>query len=642
VATVSGSGLVTGVAAGPATITATSEGQSGVATVTVTNVPVASVAVSPASASVTVAQTVQLTATPKDAAGNPLLGRVVTWASSNTTVATVSGSGLVSGVATGAATITALSEGQSGAATVTVTIVPVASVAVSPAAASVALGQTVQLTATPKDVSGTPLSGRVVSWASSNTTVATVSGSGLVSGVATGAATITALSEGQSGTAAITVTVAVSNPGTVTNLAIAGVTDTSVTLSFTEVSDGTGQSASYEIRLAAGALSWGSAATVTRGSCATPVAGSVIGASRTCTVLGLVASTGYQFQLVAFRGTLNLNAVFGALSNVASGTTAASTAPVASVTVSPATASVTVGQTAQLTATPKDVNGNPLSGRVVTWASSNSALAMVSGSGLVSGVVVGSVTITATSEGKSGTAVVTVTVPPPPPAAGTWPNEPAGMTVLSDYGMDQPIPTIGDVPILGSGGWHAVSNTGGGASLSSDASAPVSPPGVYQFIYPIGSHDGSAPGTVYFTMNAAELYCGFYWKPSNPWQTDPSGTNKIAFLFIGGRTNFISMHSYGTYYALQVQNEIISVNYDPNVTTTPITLGQWHRIEWYVNAVTGAMKVWLDGVLQTDVVSSFPGNFTMFQFSPTWGGNVGAVKTETDYYWYDHVHLSGR
>jgi hypothetical protein len=41
-------------------------------------------------------------------------------------------------------------------------------------------------------------------------------------------------------------------------------------------------------------------------------------------VLGLAASTTYGFQLVAFRGTLRLNAVFGGLSNVAISTTAAS------------------------------------------------------------------------------------------------------------------------------------------------------------------------------------------------------------------------------------------------------------------------------------------------------------------------------
>src|SRR5207244_516396 len=114
VATVSNSGLVSGVTPGSATITATSEGKSGTSSVTVTNVPVASVEVTPPSASVQAGQTVQLTGTPRDAGGNPLSGRTVTWSSSNTSVATVSNSGLVSGVTPGTATITATSEGKSG------------------------------------------------------------------------------------------------------------------------------------------------------------------------------------------------------------------------------------------------------------------------------------------------------------------------------------------------------------------------------------------------------------------------------------------------------------------------------------------------------------------------------------------------
>src|SRR5207302_921011 len=149
---------------------------------------------------------VQLTGTPRDAGGTPLSGRTVTWSSSNTAVATVSNSGLVSGVTPGTATITAASEGKSGTSTITVTPVPVASVEVTPATASVQAGQTVQLTATPKDANGAPLSGRTVTWSSSNTAVATVSNSGLVSGVTPGTATITATSEGKSGTSAITVT----------------------------------------------------------------------------------------------------------------------------------------------------------------------------------------------------------------------------------------------------------------------------------------------------------------------------------------------------------------------------------------------------------------------------------------------------
>src|SRR5207248_2849962 len=162
--------------------------------------PVASVDVTPATASLPVGATVQLVATPRDVSGNPLPGRVVTWASSNTTVATVSASGLVTGKVAGTAAITATSEGQSGTAAITVTAagVPVASVSVTPATAQVFEGQTVQLTATPRDSGGNVLSGRTVTWASSNTSVATVSASGLVTGKVAGTATITATSEGQS------------------------------------------------------------------------------------------------------------------------------------------------------------------------------------------------------------------------------------------------------------------------------------------------------------------------------------------------------------------------------------------------------------------------------------------------------------
>ena len=296
VATVSGSGLVTASATGSATITATSGGQSGTASITVSSVPVASVTVSPASVSLQTGQTAQLTATPKDANGNPLPGRVVTWSSSDATIAKVSGGGLVTAGLGGSATVTATSEGQSATATVTVTFVPVASVTVSPASATLQVGQTTQLTATPKDANGNPLSGRVVTWSSNNTTVATVNGTGLVTANATGSATITATSEGQSGTSSLTVTVV----------------------------------------------------------------------------------------------------------------------PVATVSVSPSSATVQPGGTLQLTATTKDANGNVLTGRVVTWSSSNQSIAAVNGSGLVTGVAAGTASITATSEGKSGIAIVLVGTPPPP------------------------------------------------------------------------------------------------------------------------------------------------------------------------------------------------------------------------------------
>jgi len=169
-------------------------------------VPVAFVTLEPPTANVPVGQTVQLTATTRDADQKVLTEHVVTWASGNTALATVSSAGLVTGVAVGQTTITATSEGKSGTATVNLTVVPVASVIVAASDRSISVGQTAQLTATLKDATGNVLADRVVTWTSNNTDAATVNASGLVTGVAAGAATITGTTEGKSGTAAMTVT----------------------------------------------------------------------------------------------------------------------------------------------------------------------------------------------------------------------------------------------------------------------------------------------------------------------------------------------------------------------------------------------------------------------------------------------------
>jgi hypothetical protein len=92
---------------------------------TVTPVPVATVTVSLAASSIDSGTTTQATATLKDAQGNVLVGRTIAWSTANAAIASVSQTGLVTGVSTGGpVTITATSEGMSGGAQVTVTSVP--------------------------------------------------------------------------------------------------------------------------------------------------------------------------------------------------------------------------------------------------------------------------------------------------------------------------------------------------------------------------------------------------------------------------------------------------------------------------------------------------------------------------------------
>ncbi len=203
IATVDGQGVVTGVAAGTAQITATAEGKSGSVTMTVSTTAVGSVTVTPTTGTANVGGTANLTGAAFATGGVPLPGRVFSWASSNTGVAAVTSLGVVHGISPGTATITGTSEGKSATAAVTVVLAPVASVTITPATGTVGLGETLQLTATVKDAGGNTLTGRTVTWQSSNAFIVSVSNVGVARGLALGDVTITATAGGINGTASI-------------------------------------------------------------------------------------------------------------------------------------------------------------------------------------------------------------------------------------------------------------------------------------------------------------------------------------------------------------------------------------------------------------------------------------------------------
>jgi len=234
-----------------------------------------------------------------------------------------------------------------------------------------------------------------------------------------------------------TSTATIDPPGNVSDLAVSAIASTSVTLTFTQVDDGTGEAANYDVRYAVAPISWGSATATANGTCSTPVAGTGIGSQLTCSILDLAPSTAYNFQLIAFRGTLNSDAVFGGKSNVVSASTPALPPPppgqtVTTVEVAPSSATVGVGANTTLQATVKDQNGNVMSGQTVTWSTSDAAIATVNSNGVVTGVGAGSATITATCGGKSGTSAITVTAaPPPPPVVTTVTISPSSASVVA-------------------------------------------------------------------------------------------------------------------------------------------------------------------------------------------------------------------
>ncbi|CAN5152946.1 hypothetical protein BH23GEM2_BH23GEM2_11720 [soil metagenome] len=160
-------------------------------------------------------------------------------------------------------------------------------------------------------------------------------------------------------------------------------------------------------------------------------------------------------------------------------------APVAKVTVSPSSVSLETGSTKQFSVKLYDASGTELTGRTVTWTTSESLVATVSSTGLVTAIAAGSATITAKSEDATATASVTVTAPPPADST------PTGTAILPGQSIQS-----------------AVNANGAGTTFIIKA-------GVHrlQSITPkSGNTFWGEPGAV---MNGARLLTG--WQGSGPW-----------------------------------------------------------------------------------------------------------------------------
>ncbi len=380
IVSVGGNGVVTGIAAGSATVTAsvstTSGGTiTGSAVVQVRPVPVASVSLTPGTSAMLAGQSLQLIAEALDSAGGPLTGRVVAWSTSAPTVANVSSTGLVIALAPGSATITATSEGHSATARITISAVPVSSVRIVPDSATVSVRQTAQLIARVSDSTGTILVGRPLTWVSDAPSVATVDGNGVVTAVATGQALVTATAEGKSGTAVVIVT-----PIPVASIAVTpnggALAQGDTLLLSARLLDASGNVLTGRV------VSWISGAP----SIATVDAKGVVTAIGTGTALVIASSEGV-------RATVPISVT---------------AATVATVMTAPANATVQEGATVQLAASILDARGRPMAGKVAVWTSSNLSVATVSATGLVQAIAVGSATISARSDGVTGTSAITV------------------------------------------------------------------------------------------------------------------------------------------------------------------------------------------------------------------------------------------
>ena len=382
VAVLGASGLLTSYKSGSVIATATSGTVAGTLVVTVNGLK--SITVGAPNASIASGATEQLTATAVYSDNSTkLITSQAAWQSSDPTVAAVSASGLLTALKSGNVTVTATWNSISGTVGVSVTAGALSSITVTPAAFSIASGQSKKLSALGTYADGTSLDVTSQATWSSSTSAASVDSTGLVTGSSAGTSTITATIGSKTGSAIATVSTALLQTISLTPLT---------------ASIATGQTQNFT---ANGLFSDGSQTDITNG----------VSWSSAATNFATIDQTGLATGVSA--GAAQISAASG---SVAPGLATLTVTPavLTEIDIAPDAQYIPVGGQLQLslTGTYSDASTQDITANA-TWTSSDPTLASVDpATGIVTGVANSNnnpVTITATYGSITSTTTVYVT-----------------------------------------------------------------------------------------------------------------------------------------------------------------------------------------------------------------------------------------
>ena len=430
-----------------------------------------SVTIAPRDLTVPVNATTTVIGTAFDCDGNSIRGKTIKFSGTNPTVASVTDAGVIVGLTVGTAVITASANGKTADANVTVTPEKVSTVTVTPTTRTLRRSNSLQMSALGKNNQGVVINGITFQWASSNSSLASVDNTGRVLALAPGIVTISATSDGQTGTSLLTITEVPIGSCTLTpttqKITVSGQAAPALVLRDTagNVLSQTGRAITWtsDNNLVATVSPTGVITAVKAGtavvtaadqtnpaiSCTTNVevvlarivsanispvgAGLRLGAQRQYTV-ALLDSNSQAISPVGRTITwrnptpgVAIVSTTGLVTPTATGTgrvavlaegvvdTATFTVtriPVVKVELSPLQRTVAEGGTAQFTAVVTDSANNVVTDRPIEWQTSDILKGQVSTTGLVSTFAPGQITVTAISESRSGTATLIITQAP--------------------------------------------------------------------------------------------------------------------------------------------------------------------------------------------------------------------------------------
>jgi hypothetical protein len=226
----------------------------------------------------------------------------------------------------------------------------------------------------------------------------------------------------------------------------------------------------------------------------------------------------------------------------------------------------------------------------------------------------------------------------------SWPNEPAGMTGLNDQPWN----------LLTGLGWNYLRRTSSkDDTIVADAAAPFSAPSILRIVFTTDMLRDSEPSVHWMSLpGTKEIYTAWWMKISPNWSCSPAGCAKMTFLYTSSAGQvYTNIYHNATDnnppYRIGVNTEWAPYGQQiwyPNVTTTPINPGEWHRIEVYYRWETtpgvssdGIIRYWVDGVLNGNHTNvHYPAqSFIEFQYAPTLQNPPPAEQ----YMYIDHTRV---
>jgi uncharacterized protein YjdB len=243
------------------------------------------------------------------------------------------------------------------------------------------------------------------------------------------------------------------------------------------------------------------------------------------------------------------------------------------VVVNPTPIEVNVGETATAWAVTYDARGNILTGRLVSWSTSNPAIATVSSAGIVTGIAAGSATISATSEGKVGSSTAIVTVPPPAPVTRV------------DVSPDLVVTTVGQVVPVTATTYDAANNILTGRTIAWETWDPavlsIAPNGTTTAVGPgiaqLWATSEGKSDTARVEVTGGTVTCLRPWALPEQWFfTGPYGRAIRAHHGAAIEFGSVGQGTISGYYYPVVLDEPGSAEYEQNIVSCseqPITLG---------------------------------------------------------------------